>query len=217
MDMEPFDIDNIIKHKLGENNTLHLDSLESAKPFVWEGIQHRLSGKQYTKLYYLAAAVILLALSFSFVFYSLERSHDQEITYLQSQLDQMQREYQEQNMKLSTKNVQLISLEQQLSEIKQQLSTIQKSSTKQPPYQVKMVTRTDTVYVPQVKYITLKPDLVDTKVFKDTVAEPARLDKMDTLKNLKTDDAIFITLSTKPAEQSPETIKVKFGPFTRGN
>jgi type II secretory pathway pseudopilin PulG len=211
--MEPFDIDKIIQHKLGERNTLHQDPLESTKPFVWEGIQQRLSGGQYKKWYYLAAAAILLAISFSLVFYSLEQRHDQEITLLKRQIDQMQLEYQEQNTKLSTKNVQLTSLEQQLSEIRRQLMTLQKFAT-QRPYQVKTVTHTDTVYVPQVKYITLKPDIIDTKVVKDTVTEPSRRKKTDTT---KTDEAIFITSSSKPAEQSTETIKLKFGPFTRGN
>ncbi len=79
--MEPMDIDNIIKNKLQESSDLHTHEMDSAKPFIWSAVQNQILKRSIT-WYHLAAAIVMLMVSFSFVLYSIQNRHNKEINLL---------------------------------------------------------------------------------------------------------------------------------------
>ena len=211
--MEPFDIDRIIKQKLSEGNSLHQHSSESAKPFVWASIQRQVFRKSAPTWYHLTAAVILLTLIFSCVFYELQRRNNQEIAALTDRLNELQSEHHSQRTKLVSKEIQFATLVRTLKETKQQLKTLQDNPT-QPTYSVKTIIRTDTVHVPLVKSIANAERLVSTEATATgTVKKPPKLREVVSKQKPETDDAIFMTSAAEFATRPAEKIKVRFGPF----
>ena len=212
--MEPLDIDSIIKQKLKEDNTLYQRSSASARPLVWEAVRRNISERAGLAWYHLAAAAVLLVLVFAAALYGLQRKYDQQLTLLTQQVDEMQSESHAQRMKLTAKETRLTQLEQKLNKTEQQLTTLRRSA----PASQKVLVRTDTVYVPQVKYLTVDASPVAAKkVVVDTTGRSSDPPEGGVTQKLATDQAIFATSSTRPVARPAETIRVTFGPFTRKN
>lgn len=210
--MEPFDIDKIIKNKLQESNDLHRHEMESAKPFVWTAVQNQIHKRSIT-WYHLAAAVVMLMISFSFVLYSIQNGHKNEIAKLSGRIDQLQVKYISQEELLQAKETnaaslgnELKSLEIKLSELQQQKPILQKET---------LVYRTDTVYIKQIEYVNNTPDPMELKVVSAN-SSLSESDEMETTiaKEIETDQAIFSNYTYQDKRHASENIKFKFGSFT---
>lgn len=211
--MEPKDIDNIVKNKLQENNDLHRSEMESAKPFVWSALQNQIERKRSLTWYHLAAALVLLMISFSFVLYSIQTGHRKQIDLLSNKIDQLQQNYSSQVDQLQTKKTQVESLGKELRNIELQLTDLQQ----QEPIVKKetIVFRTDTVYIKQIEYINITPDPMELRVIShSTIQDPTEQVEIATVNEKGRDDAIFSGYSYQGNSRSTEKIKVKFGSFT---
>ncbi|MEM9831048.1 MAG: hypothetical protein AAF944_10450 [Bacteroidota bacterium] len=211
--MEPFDIDNIIREKLQQSNDLHKHQLDSAKPFIWGAVQQKIIAKRAIMWYHLAAAVVLLMIIFSFVLYGVQQQYRQQADLLAAKLDQMQQSYESQSKALYTKDTQAELLATRLGAMEQTLASLQ---AEQPPAPKKVIIyRTDTVYIKQVEYVAIAADSTHSeKLIADRSEEP--LEKEATLPHeTKTDDVIFLSSSNQGKNQPSESIKFKFGAFSR--
>jgi len=212
--MEPFDMDEIIKRKLQESNDSHQQQINAARPVVWEGIRRNISRRPALRWYHLAAAVVLLLLSFSFILYRVQQAHQQEILQLAGKFDQIQKNYQAQITQLQTKSKEVETLGNQLQRVELQLGNLQQQTP--PPVKETVVYRTDTVYVTQVKYITVPTDPEDGKeVITKADEEPAQQVVANEARQMKTDDAIFTSSSNRRSAPASETLKLKFGSFAQ--
>ena len=214
--MEPFEIDKIIKDKLLESNDLHKHEMDSAKPFVWSAIQNKTREKRTLTWVHLAAAVVILMISFSFVLYGIQRGHKNEMKQLSYKIDQLQQDYLSQAELLQTKDTQVSSLGGELKKVELQLTELRQ----QKPLSQKetFVYKTDTVYHKQIEYITVVSDPVEPAEigFDPLVNHPEQTGIAKVQVN-EMDDAIFPSYSVKSTNQASETIKLKFGSFTAKN
>ena len=211
--MEPIDIDNLIKNKLLETNERHQHEMELAKPFIWSAVQNKIGKKSSLTWYHLAAAVVILMISFSFVLYSVQKGHTNEMELLSDKIDQLQRDYSSQATMIQTKDSQVATLGSELRNVELKLADLQL----QKPLSQKevFVYQTDTVYLKQVEYITTIT-YPDEPVEKDIVpsVEQTELIGIAQVQQDQMDDAIFPSYSSQRNSQPSETIKIKFGSFT---
>lgn len=207
--MEPFDIDKIIKNKILESHESHKHEMDSAKPFVWSAIQNQI-GKQTLTWIHLAAAAVLLLISFSFVFYSLQKGHKNEIIQLSNKIDQLQKDYLSQAELLHTKNIEVESMSCQLNNVELQLTDL----LQQKPLSQKetIVYLTDTVYLKQVEYITTIADPMEPKMKSiATAGEQSEQIETSIIREKEIDYIIYPSYSSQGKNQQAETIKFKFG------
>ena len=211
--MEPIDIDNLIKNKLLETNERHQHEMELAKPFIWSAVQNKIGKKSSLTWYHLAAAVVILMISFSFVLYSVQKGHTNEMELLSDKIDQLQRDYSSQATMIQTKDSQVATLGSELRNVELKLADLQL----QKPLSQKevFVYQTDTVYLKQVEYITTiaYPDEPEEKDIVPSV-EQTELIGIAQVQQDQMDDAIFPSYSSQRNSQPSETIKIKFGSFT---
>ena len=211
--MEPYDIDNIIKGKLKESRDLHSHEMDAAKPFIWSAIQKKIDKKRPLAWYHLAAAVILLLLTFSFIMYTAQKSHKNEISQLSVKIDQLQARYLSQQELLQTKNTEVESLGNELREVEFQLADLHNEE----PLSIKetIVYRVDTIYLNQIKYITRASDQIQTKDINPEIKEnQAGRVEVSRIEDEEMDDIIFPTYSSEQnSKQSSESIKLRFGSF----
>jgi len=211
--MEPYDIDKIIKGKLKEGHDLHSHEMDSAKPFIWSAIQNKIDRKRPLTWYHLAAAVILLLLTFSFIMYTVQKSHKNEISQLSVKIDQLQARYLSQEELLQTKNTEVVSLGNELREVEFQLADLHNEK----PISIKetIVYRVDTIYLNQIKYITKAPDQIQPRDINPEITENQTvLVEVSKIEDEGMDDIIFPTYSSEQnSKQSSESIKLKFGSF----
>lgn len=206
--MEPTDLDNIIKSKLLESNDEHQQEMADAKPFVWSAVQKELDAKKTLRWYHLAAAILLLMISFSFVLYGVQEKHKNEIGLLSQKIDQLQDQYQSQDNLLQIKNEEVKSLASELKNVEYQLTELQ---VDQPLHQKEtIVYRTDTVYLKQVEYIAKVTDPVMTNenMPDQEISSSKQLTKVDS-DEWEIDDAIYPSVASSKKQKS-ESIKVKF-------
>ncbi len=209
--MEPKDIDKIIKAKILESDELHKHEMDSAKPFVWTAVQNQINRKRSLRWYHLAAAILLLMISFSFVLHRIQKGHKNEMSMLSNRIDQLQSNYLMQVDLLQSKDTEIESLGNELEYVGLQLTDIQQ----QKPLLLHetIVHRTDTVYLKQIEYITRVSDPVESK----EIATDAFVDQTEQMETGKVqeikDDVIFPSYSKLDTKQEAETIKFKFGSF----
>ena len=211
--MEPYDIDKIIKGKLNESNDLHSHEMDSAKPFIWSAIQNKIDRNRPLTWLHLAAAVVLLLLSFSFILYTVQNGHKNEISHLSDKIDQLQARYLSQEELLLTKNTKVESLGNELREVEFQLADLYKEN----PISIKetIVYRIDTIYLNQIKYVTKASDQIQPiDINLDVKENQAALVEVRKKEDGEMDDIIFPTYSSQEnSKQSSESIKLKFGSF----
>ena len=207
--MEPSDIDRILKSQLEGANNAHQKELENAKPFVWAEVQKNLGKTRTLNWYHLAAAILFLLISFTFVFVNVQKNHDQEMVLLSNKIDQLQQNYQAQLGEINAKNTEVNLLATELKNVELKLSNLDQE---RPISQKEtIVYRTDTVYLKQVEYITTVSNPViqnEDEVISEEV-EFGKLAKAENLEN-EIDDAIYPSLASQSKKQKSETIKLKF-------
>ena len=212
--MEPLDIDKIIREKLQESNDLHKHQMDSAKPFIWGAVQQKVTAKRVITWYNLAAAVALLMIIFSFILYSIQQQYRQQIDLLANKLDQMQQSYVSQTEALHTKDTQAELLATKIGQMEQMLAGLQAEQPLNPKEVV--IYRTDTVYIKQVEYIKATPDFTHSQGLIAEIAEESpKREETAILPEIETDDVIFLSSSNLSRNQPSESIKLKFGPFSR--
>lgn len=212
--MEPFDIDKIIREKLQESSDLHRHQIDSARPFVWGAVQQQIVGRGSIRWYHLAAAVVFLMIVFSVILFGIQQRHNQKIDLLANKLDQMQQSYMSQFEALRTKDAQAKFLENKLGQMEQMLAGLQ--AEKPTMSKEVIIYRTDTVYIKQVEYVAIAADSTHSKeLIANGLEEPLEKKKTTVLPETKTDDVIFLSSSNQSRNQPSESIKFKFGAFSR--
>ena len=210
--MEPFDIDNIIKNKLKESHDLHAHEMESAKPFVWSAIQRQIDSRKSMTWYHLAAAMILLMISFSSILFSIQKGRHQEIEQLSNKIDQLQKDYMTQAELLHLKNRQVESLDSELKNVEVRLTTFQER--KQVVQREKIIYQHDTIYVKQVEYVTQIPDYKgDNKIVMAGQIKTSKQVEMIDVQEKEIDDVIFPSFRNLAKNGQAESIQIKIGPF----
>ncbi len=210
--MEPFEMDKIIREKLQHKPDMYRKEMDEAKPFVWSAIQHQINGKHSPTWKHLAAAILVLFISFTFIIIKFNQRHKAEIIALTEKVDLMQREHQSEKEALQSKITQMSQLtdppmlaESNLTEEVQANPGIQKEI---------VVYRTDTVYIKQVEYITTTSQPLPTsEPAVETAANDSELLVTQVRENKK-EDVIFPAERIRSEAQDSETIKLRFAAFT---
>ena len=210
--MEPFDIDKIIKNKLEQDSEIHAHEMESAKPFVWSAIQNQIGSRKSLTWYHLAAAVILLMISFSFILFSIQKGRHQEIEQLSYKIDQLQKDYVTQAELLHFKNTQVESQGYELKNMEVRLTHLQENK---PAAQIeKIILQVDTVYIKQIEYITKITDSNDeNKLMKGEQIEMAIQTEKTDKQESNIDDMIFPSTRNAEKSEQAESIQIKMGFF----
>ena len=210
--MEPFDIDKIIKNKLAQDSEIHAHEMESAKPFVWSAIQNQIGSRKSLTWYHLAAAVILLMISFSFILFSIQKGSHQEISQLSTKVDQLQKDYVAQAELLQYKNAQVESQGYELKNMEVRLTHLQEN--KPVVHSEKIVHQVDTVYIKQIEYITKIPDSNDENklVMGEQIEMTIQTEKTETQES-NIDDMIFPSMRNPEKSEQAESIQIKMGSF----
>jgi hypothetical protein len=212
--MEPMDIDKIIKNKLQESNDLHSHEIDSSKPFIWSAVQNNIRRRNLT-WYHLAAAVVMLLIGFSFILFSIQNSHNNEIELLSGKIDQLQENYISQAEHLYSKEIQTASLGDELKSLELKLTEmqLQKPTSQKETF----VYRTDTVYVKQIEYINTISDPVEMNIITTgNEADPDALIKIAQIKVQETDDEIFPSYTRQNDRKQSESRRFKFQSFASG-
>ncbi len=205
--MEPIDIDEIFRKKLLENNDLHKHEMDSAKPFVWSAVQNNIGRSRSLTWYHLAAAILLLMISFSFVLYNVQKGHNNEMNLLSDKIDQLQKNHLSQAEFLQTKDIEVESLEIELKNVELKLTNLMQQKTL--PQMETYVYRTDTVYLKQLEYITISTPVESKETTVDVLESIANQKEIAYVQEM--DDIIFPSYSSRGNGPQSETIKFKFG------
>lgn len=207
--MEPTDLDNLLKAKLQESSDVHRQEMDAAKPFVWSAIQKNISNGHSLRWYHLAAAVILLLISFVFVLQNVQKSHENEMVLLSQKIDQLQQHYVSQETALKSKDQELGTLMSELKNVELKLDDLQHQ---QPEVSKEtIVYRTDTVVVKQIEYITRNPNpVIAMETSSDNQETRTENIETNSKRNTSVNYAIYPSMASQNRNQKSETIKVKF-------
>lgn len=214
--MEPFEIDDIIRNKVNQASKRDSSESNKAKPFVWASVRSNLDHRSGLRWYHLAAAVVLLLLSFAFLEIRSQKQHQQEMASLSQQIEELRNTYEGQLAVITEKEAEVLVLRSDLHSLEQQLENLE--TTSEPQIQERILVKTDTVYVKQVEYIQLasieaEPKLLDESL-PDTSATEEDSIANKTEKSKTTDSEIFPSLAQKQAiEDEEESVKFRFGSF----
>ena len=210
--MEPYDFDKLLKEKLENDNDLHSYEIESAKPFIWSAIQNNVGGDKTIKWYHLAAALILLILSFAFILINVQKSYKSEIQILSQRIDEIQDNYKVQGVNLDSKVTEIEKLNAELDFVESQLITLQSSANSTPKPRLETITvfQRDTVFVKEVEYITLSQK--DTLPLNESSQQVTEVEIADIKSEVPlTDIDIYPSYSQNGKKRRSESIKLKFG------
>lgn len=207
--MEPTDIDKLLRAKLEETSDVHQQEMDAAKPFIWSAVQKNVNNGHSLSWYHLAAAVILLLISFTFIFVNVQKSHDHEMVLLSNKIDQLQQNYLVQLEEINSKNTAVSLLASELKNVELKLSDL--NQEKPIAHKETIVYRTDTVYLKQIEYITTvsNPVMQNEDMVISEEGEIEQLAKAENLEN-EIDDAIYPSFASQGKKQKSETIKLKF-------
>ena len=206
--MEPTEFDKLLKTKLQEFGTLHHNEMDKARPFVWSAVQRNIRGSGSLRWYHLAAAIILLLISFVFVLRNVNKSHESEMVLLSQKIDELQEQYISQQTTLHSKDKKLGTLMVELQNVEQKLINLHDSKPEE--FTERIVYRTDTVIVRQIEYVTRE---VDPLIAKEINHKPDLINEKADVKidnNNKINYAIYPSVARHDKNQKSETIKVKF-------
>jgi len=207
--MERGDFDSLIRDQLGSTNTAHAKEINEAKPFVWASVRNNLDRKTTLRWYHLAAAILLLMISFTFLLNQVQKSHNQELSRLSDKLDRLEQDFQSQEDKLMVK-------EQQVSEMAGELRMveIELSAIKNEPQQVGrelVVYKADTIYIKQIEYVTVSGNNPETAPTSPQVIQASIEEESTEDLDAKFDAVIYPNLARGRSQQKSESVKVKFG------
>ncbi|GJM30722.1 MAG: hypothetical protein DHS20C17_33570 [Cyclobacteriaceae bacterium] len=204
--MEPSDFDKLVKEKLQQNRDLYRNERETAKPFIWSAIQTRIA-KNTMIWSHLAAAMVLLLVGISLVFYLNKRTYQKEMVALSQKVGKLQENYQAQLLLLQVKEAQVDSLTDKLKNIAQPLIDL--------PQKERIIYKTDTVFVKQIEHITTVsiPEPPNENMLNDTVIQTKPAQSAISQQR-EIDDLIYPNYSSLSGKQKQETLKFKLGSFT---
>jgi hypothetical protein len=206
--MEPADLDKLIKAKLGQENQAHQKEIQEAKPFVWSAIQREISPSSRIGWGYVAAAVIMLFITFGFIFLSLQKRHKQEMAVLSEQVDDLKQNYTQQVSSTNLKDQQLSELLEEIHKLKYKLEEIQHEQPTDVGRE-RIVYRTDTVYVREVEYVIItEPATVMNEVRQN---QEESQDEAMHAQNTVVERAIYPGYNKYAADQKTEKVRVRFG------
>jgi hypothetical protein len=212
--MEPFEMDKIIREKLQLKSDVYRKELDEAKPFVWSAIQQQINVKHSPTWTHLAAAILVLFISFTFIIIKFNQRHKAEIIALVEKVDLMQREHQSEKAALQSKITQMSEMTDHLLLAESKLTKVVQAN---PGIQKDVIIyRTDTVYIKQVEYITTSDQPLRTP---EPAVEAAANDPqllVTQVRENKKEDIIFPAERIRSEAQDSETIKLKFAAFTAG-
>jgi len=210
--MEPFEMDKIIREKLQGKPDVYRQEIEETRPFVWSAVHNRINEKRSPTWIHLAAAVLLLFISFTFVIIKINQRHKAEINALAEIVDFLQKDHQLEKEVLQAKAAQVSLLINQLKVSESRLAeAVQTNPAGQRDH---VIHRTDTVYIRQVEYITTSTQLPNEQ---DPVAGVAEIEPQLAVTQVpenKKDDIIFPAERIQSGSQDSETIKLRFGALT---
>jgi len=206
--MEPSDFDKILKSKIAEPNDLHEKEMDSAKPFIWAEVQKEIKGNRSLRWYHLAAAVLLLLISFSIVMYSVQNAHQKQLMMLSDKIDLIQSNHQQQIKQLSEQNTELSMV------VANQERARDEQPEKTPPIVEKVIYQTDTVFIRQVEYIELEPEPKPITVRATDHGPEVASNNHPEIQNDKYDEIIYPANSKQVNDRKSESSKLKISAFT---
>jgi septal ring factor EnvC (AmiA/AmiB activator) len=211
--MEPSDFDKILREKLHENHDLHTQEMESAKPFVWSAVYNEIGRKKTLTWYHLAAAVVLLMITFSVLLVNVQKGHQNEISQLSNKIDQLEKSFVTQAEQLQVKDTQLTSMKNELKNVEMRFASMDQQTPVSPKETV--VYRTDTVIVKQVEYVTVveKPAETETLTASSDMYDNQNVAIVQLNENT-TDDEIFPSSRLNDKQKKSEAVRLTFSPFT---
>jgi len=207
--MEPSDFDRLLRNKVSQQHDLHEQEMEAAKPFVWSTVYNEIGQKKSLSWYHLAAAVLLLLVTFSALILHLRKSHTSELADLSKKIGALENGLITQSRSLESKNAELVSLKEKLQSVE---ARFEHSNQPLPPVPIeRIVYRTDTIVVREVEYITVvqKPEESESFAITNTEDPEATVAHLD---QSVTDDIIFP--SSRLKENKAGSNKIKFNPFS---
>ncbi len=206
--MEPYDFDKILKSKIAEPGDLHEKEMDTAKPFIWSAVQKEIKESRSLRWYHLAAAILLLLISFSIVLNSVQNSHQKQLMMLSGKIDLLEKNHQKQMEHLKEQNTELSMM------IANQDRTREEQSEKSPLIVEKVIYQTDTVFIKQVEYIQVdaQPKHADNPTEKPE-HKVVMANNRDTQKN-EYDEIIYPVGSNQSSNKNSEQVKLKISAFT---
>jgi septal ring factor EnvC (AmiA/AmiB activator) len=212
--MEPREFDKIIKEKLGDNQDLPTTEIDLAKPFIWMAIQNRTRRTKLLSRYHFAAVITFLIILFASITYHIQKERQAEINLLKNRISQLEKKYTSQSDLLQRKDSQIESLRTELQDVGGKLTKWE--SRKSVSTDEQIVYRTDTVIVREVKYISSGKETQELND-QDNIKSETPLKKFnpEDQKEEKTDHIIFFSRSERNNHPPSETMKIKFGSFTK--
>ena len=208
--MEPDDFDKLIKDRVSGENTIHSKELTEAKPFVWASVQSNLKSGNALKWYHLAAAILLLLISFAFLLVGIQKTHMEEIALVSSKLDGLEEFYQSQEKLLNIKDQQVADLASELRKVEIKLSSMEQIKPNERKEVI--IYRKDTVYIKRTEYVRVKeqPSLVENNNGAPVIqANNVQEDAASV--SAKFDQIIYPSFEEERTRQKSESVKLKFG------
>ncbi len=212
--MEPSDFDKAVRDKLSQKPDLHRQEIANAKLAVWSQVDHNLYRSNRTPWYLMVAAALILLIGFSVLFVQYQQRYEQELTSLRSELNKVQQQYESQSITLSQRDQQLSRLEGQLSQKEVQLVAFREHQPQK--VRERIVHRTDTVYMTEVKYLTVEAASVDPIGNEAQESDSIPSDQDQSITNSSEARPTFISISSPVNDQNTnQNLKVRFGSFAK--
>lgn len=211
--MERSDFDNAIREKLQQKAGIHQIEMERTKLGIWSQIDHNLQLHQRKPWWLLAAATILLLIGLSYVLFHFQRQHQQELSSLKNQLDQVQNQYKQQTLAMKYKNEHVLTLEDQLSQMDVQLTALR---IEEPQKVIERVLyRTDTVYMTKVQYLTVTAPSADPIENELEESASTSIERDESIKDSDEPNPTFIAITSSASDHTNQNLKVRFGSFAK--
>lgn len=206
--METADFDKLLKAKLKEPGGIHQKEMDEAKPFVWTAIQANMKKTYPIRWYHLAAAVVLLFISFGIVLRNVQKGHAEELDLLAQEVDELRKQYVSQGTALQSKDQELSSLTNELKNLEVQLTDLQIPQPQEQ--QERIVYRTDTIVLRQIEYVTQDPIPVLAAESSDKKQESDSSNTSNNNVKSNINYSIYPSVAREDRNQKSENIKIKF-------
>lgn len=212
--MEPSEFDNIIKEKLRNNRDWPTFEIDTVKPYIWTAIQNQIGRTKLLNRYHFAAVITFLIILFASVIYRIQKERQSEINLLMNRISLLEKKYTSQADILRRKDSQIVSLKSELQDVGRKLTEWESQKSATPNERI--VYRMDTVIVREVEYISAGTE-PQKSIDHDKIRSEAPLKRINPegQKEENTDHIIFFSQSGRQNPPQAETMKIKFGSFTK--
>lgn len=215
--MEPSDFDQLIKDKLANDNSIHAHEIEKAKPFIWTAIQNNIyKGTVVFPWYQVAAALVLLIICSSFLFYSLQLNHQTEITKLNTKVESLKSYYDQQAHVIIQKNDALLNICNEVDHLELLVNDLTEETTTNNVPRELLVFKSDTIFVDRVEYITQiiqsKDSLNNSDILNEELVEEQEEESTEKSESAQQIYPNYNKIKVKPAES--ELLKFKISAYS---